>query len=139
MGLRESNFGTVSGLHETVTWRVHETVTWKVHETVTWKGRWRGSKRGSKRRSDQLKDGAEFEVIGDPEQLKKEQAREQEKKEEEQSSSSTSATTPATSLFPPTGENYIRISFTMDIYNLVNDHWERFLSYYHHYYHLPIN
>ncbi|MPC75678.1 hypothetical protein E2C01_070071 [Portunus trituberculatus] len=33
MGPRDSNFGTVAGLHETV--------TWKVHETVTWKGRWR--------------------------------------------------------------------------------------------------
>ncbi|XP_063881561.1 SUMO-activating enzyme subunit 2-like isoform X4 [Scylla paramamosain] len=55
---------------------------------------------------DQLKDGAEFEVIGDPEQLKKEQeeqAKEQDKKEEEQtSSSSTSAATAAASLLPPT-------------------------------------
>ncbi|MPC49446.1 hypothetical protein E2C01_043247 [Portunus trituberculatus] len=33
MGPRESNFGTVAGLHETVTWRVDEMVTWKVHET----------------------------------------------------------------------------------------------------------
>ena len=44
--------------------------------------------------SDQLKDGAEFEVIGDPEQLKKEQeeeAKEKEKKEEEQGTSSSSA------------------------------------------------
>ncbi|MPC18497.1 hypothetical protein E2C01_011383 [Portunus trituberculatus] len=39
MAPRESNFGTVAGLHETVTWRVHETVAWKVHESVTWKGR----------------------------------------------------------------------------------------------------
>ncbi|MPC36943.1 hypothetical protein E2C01_030416 [Portunus trituberculatus] len=30
MGPRESNYGTVAGLHETVTWRVHETVAWKV-------------------------------------------------------------------------------------------------------------
>ncbi|MPC90561.1 hypothetical protein E2C01_085554 [Portunus trituberculatus] len=37
MGPRESNFGTVAGLHGTVTWRVHETVTWKVHETVRWR------------------------------------------------------------------------------------------------------
>ncbi|MPC64281.1 hypothetical protein E2C01_058393 [Portunus trituberculatus] len=29
MGPRESNFGTVAGLHETVTWRVHEMVAWK--------------------------------------------------------------------------------------------------------------
>ncbi|MPC80685.1 hypothetical protein E2C01_075271 [Portunus trituberculatus] len=50
MGPRESNFKTVVGLHEMVTWRVHETVTWKVHEMVTWKGRWRGGERGSKRR-----------------------------------------------------------------------------------------
>ncbi|MPC83321.1 hypothetical protein E2C01_078029 [Portunus trituberculatus] len=34
MVLRESNFETGAGLHETVTWKVHETVTWKV--------RWRG-------------------------------------------------------------------------------------------------
>ncbi|MPC95274.1 hypothetical protein E2C01_090476 [Portunus trituberculatus] len=47
MGPRESNFGTVAGLHETVTWRVHETVVWKVHETVTWKGRRRGGERAS--------------------------------------------------------------------------------------------
>ncbi|MPC14578.1 hypothetical protein E2C01_007346 [Portunus trituberculatus] len=33
MGPRESNFGTVAGLHETMTWRVHEMVAWKVHET----------------------------------------------------------------------------------------------------------
>ncbi|MPC63826.1 hypothetical protein E2C01_057933 [Portunus trituberculatus] len=45
MGPRESNFGTVVGLHETVTWMVHETVAWKVHETVTRKGRWRGGER----------------------------------------------------------------------------------------------
>ncbi|MPC28727.1 hypothetical protein E2C01_021937 [Portunus trituberculatus] len=51
MGPRESNFGTVAGLHETVTWRVQETVAWKVHETVTWKMRWRGGERGNKRRS----------------------------------------------------------------------------------------
>ncbi|MPC41146.1 hypothetical protein E2C01_034732 [Portunus trituberculatus] len=34
MGPRESNFGTVAGLHE----------------TVTWKRRWRSGERGSKRR-----------------------------------------------------------------------------------------
>ncbi|MPD03923.1 hypothetical protein E2C01_099583 [Portunus trituberculatus] len=42
MGPRESNFGTVAGLHETV--------TWKFHETVTWKGRRRGGERGNKQR-----------------------------------------------------------------------------------------
>ncbi|MPC45509.1 hypothetical protein E2C01_039207 [Portunus trituberculatus] len=50
IGPRESNYGTVAGLYETVTWRVHETMMWKVHETVTWNGRWRGGERGSKRR-----------------------------------------------------------------------------------------
>ncbi|MPC54054.1 hypothetical protein E2C01_047962 [Portunus trituberculatus] len=45
MGPRESNFGTVAGLHETVTRKVHETVAWKVHETLTWKGRRRGGER----------------------------------------------------------------------------------------------
>ena len=91
--------------------------------------------------SDQLKDGAEFEVIGDPEQLKKEQeeqAKEQEKKEEQSSSSSTSAATATTSLFPPTGQNCIRIIYIIDSYSVVNDHWEGFLSYYH-YHHYPID
>ncbi|MPC67981.1 hypothetical protein E2C01_062170 [Portunus trituberculatus] len=42
MGPRESNFGTVAGLHETVTWRVHK--------TVTWKGRRGGGERDMRRR-----------------------------------------------------------------------------------------
>ncbi|MPC62469.1 hypothetical protein E2C01_056554 [Portunus trituberculatus] len=51
MGPRESNFGTVAGLHETLTWRVHEMVAWKAHDTMTWKGRWRGVEQGNKQRS----------------------------------------------------------------------------------------
>ncbi|MPC97248.1 hypothetical protein E2C01_092552 [Portunus trituberculatus] len=60
MGPRESNFGTVAGLHETVTWKVHETVTWKVQETVTWKGRWRSGERGSKRRREAIEMGSKY-------------------------------------------------------------------------------